>query len=204
LCLLSVAPLLTGQPAEHFAGDAGGERHAATSFCATLCPIQMGVSDTKWHHAMSSSSRVAAIFESLEYGPAPETATPALEWLAAHGPLLSLFIANEWRAPSEGVHFASVNPATAEPLIEVAQGSTADVEAAVTAARIAFPNWSTTPGHVRARYLYALARQVQKHSRLLAVLETLDNGKPIRETPRHRCPAGRAPLLPLCRLGATP
>src|SRR5207302_5960436 len=67
-------------------------------------------------------------------------------------------------------------------LARVAQGSVEDVDAAVQAARAAFPAWSATPGHVRARYLYALARQIQKHSRLFAVLESLDNGKPIRES----------------------
>ncbi len=131
---------------------------------------------------MSAPSRVAAIFETMEYGPAPESAAPALEWLAAHGPRLPLFIDNDWRAPSAGEYFPSVNPATGKPLIAVAQGSAADVAAAVAAARAAYPAWSATPGHARARSLYALARQVQKHARLLAVLETLDNGKPIRET----------------------
>jgi aldehyde dehydrogenase (NAD+) len=132
--------------------------------------------------AMSTASRVAANFDTLEYGPAPESAAPALDWLAAHGPRLSHWIAGEWRAPSEGEYFPSINPATGKPLIEVAQGSASDVAAAVAAARAAFPDWATSPGHARARYLYALARQVQKHARLLAVLETLDNGKPIRET----------------------
>ena len=75
-----------------------------------------------------------------------------------------------------------VNPANRQPLAQVAHGSAADVDAAVAAAREAFEGWRATPGHVRARYLYALARQVQKHARLFAVLETLDNGKPIRES----------------------
>ncbi len=131
---------------------------------------------------MPSDPRVAEIFETMEYGPAPESASPALEWLAAHGPRLPLFIDNQWRPPSDGEYFPSVNPATGKPLIEVAQGSAADIAAAVAAARAAYPAWSAMPGHARARYLYALARQVQKHARLLAVLETLDNGKPIRET----------------------
>ncbi|WIG60674.1 MAG: Aldehyde dehydrogenase [Ktedonobacterales bacterium] len=131
---------------------------------------------------MSGTPSVAEIFETMEYGPAPESSDPARAWLAAHAPRLRLFIGNEWREPSTGEYFASVNPATAQPLIEVAQAGAADVEAAVRAAREAFPAWSATPGHVRARYLYALARQIQKHSRLLAVLETMDNGKPIRET----------------------
>jgi aldehyde dehydrogenase (NAD+) len=131
---------------------------------------------------MSQSTRVAEIFQTMEYGLAPESATPAQAWLDAHGSRLWLFIGNEWRKPSTGEYFPSVNPATARPLIEVAQAGERDVAEAVRAAQAAFPAWSAAPGHVRARYLYALARQVQKHSRLLAVLETLDNGKPIRET----------------------
>src|SRR5689334_7892604 len=125
---------------------------------------------------------VADIFESMSYGPAPETNAPARAWLDAHAPHLRLFIGGEWCDPSGGEYFATVNPATAKPLIDVAQGTAKDVDAAVRAAREAFPAWSGLSGHARARYLYALARQVQKHSRLLAVLETMDNGKPIRET----------------------
>jgi aldehyde dehydrogenase (NAD+) len=75
-----------------------------------------------------------------------------------------------------------VNPATTEVLARVAQGGAADVDAAVRAARAALPGWAGLSDHARARHLYALARAVQKHSRLLAVLESLDNGKPIRET----------------------
>src|SRR5207247_8772351 len=73
-------------------------------------------------------------------------------------------------------------PATTARLARVTQAGQADVDAAVAAARKAFPAWSTLSGHARARHLYALARAVQKHSRLLAVLESLDNGKSIRET----------------------
>ncbi len=125
---------------------------------------------------------IAEIFESMAYGPAPESRAPAQAWLAAHAPRLGLFIGNEWRQPDTGEYFESVNPATGAPLIEIAQAGQADVDAAVRAAREAFPAWGALPGHARARYLYALARQIQKHSRLLAVLETMDNGKPIRET----------------------
>ena len=78
--------------------------------------------------------------------------------------------------------FDVFNPANRQVLAQAAQGTAEDVDAAVKAARDAFPAWSATPGHTRARYLYALARQIQKHSRLFAVLETLDNGKPIRES----------------------
>jgi aldehyde dehydrogenase (NAD+) len=125
---------------------------------------------------------VAEILDTLSYGPAPEAAKPALDWIAEHNARFQLFINNAWREPSSREWFDSINPATAKRLGEVAQAGQADVDEAVKAARTAFESWSRTPGYVRARYLYALARQVQKHSRLFAVLETLDNGKPIRET----------------------
>ncbi len=131
---------------------------------------------------MSDTNTIAGIFETMTYGPAPESPAPALEWLARHGPRLRIFIDNQWREPSGGVYFPSINPATGKPLAEVAHSAPEDVDAAVRAAREAFPAWSATPGHVRARYLYAIARHIQKSSRLLAVLESLDNGKPIRET----------------------
>jgi aldehyde dehydrogenase (NAD+) len=124
--------------------------------------------------------KVAEIFESMEYGPAPEAAGPAHEWLDSHGRIFGHFIGGAF-APGRD-HFDSVNPATGKPLAKIAQAAPEEVGAAVEAARKAFPAWSGVPGHERARHLYALARQVQKHSRLLAVLETLDNGKPIRET----------------------
>ena len=121
---------------------------------------------------------VAEIFQSMEYGPAPESAEPALEWL--DGRTFGPFVGGRFRAPGET--FETRNPATSETLARVAQGSEADVDAAVRAARAAFPGWSALPGHHRARALYALARGVQKHARLFAVLETLDTGKPIRES----------------------
>jgi aldehyde dehydrogenase (NAD+) len=127
-------------------------------------------------------SVVAQIFDTMEYGPAPEAATLALDWLKARGPQMKLFIGGEWITPSDGEYFDSLNPATGKPLVQIAQAGQAEVDAAVSAARIAFDGWSKLPGHARARHLYALARQVQKHSRLFAVLEALDNGKSIRET----------------------
>jgi len=87
-----------------------------------------------------------------------------------------------WQAPAAGTYFDTADPSTGERLAVVAQGSAADVDGAVKAARSALPAWQSLTPHARARYLYALARQVQKHSRWLAVLETLDNGKPIRES----------------------
>ncbi|GCE12343.1 aldehyde dehydrogenase family protein [Tengunoibacter tsumagoiensis] len=124
---------------------------------------------------------IMEIFSSMEYGPAPESSAPALEWLKERQPF-GLFIHNQWVAPQNGQYLESVNPATGQTLARVAAASREDVDAAVASARQAFVSWSQTPGHVRARYLYALARQLQKHSRLFAVLETLDNGKTIRET----------------------
>ena len=125
---------------------------------------------------------VAAIFDSMDYGPAPEGAKPAEAWLDGHGRRFDLFIGGTWQAPETGRYFASDNPATGLKLGEIAEAGGADVDAAVAAAERAQPAWVGLGGHGRARHLYAIARQVQKHARLLAVLETLDNGKPIRET----------------------
>jgi aldehyde dehydrogenase (NAD+) len=126
---------------------------------------------------------VAKIFETMEYGPAPESASPALEWIKQHNNgQFGHYIGGTWVAPSEGQYFETINPATKAVLANVAQGSKADVDAAVAAANAAAPGWAALTPHARARYLYALAREVQRHSRLLAVLESLDNGKPIRET----------------------
>ena len=125
---------------------------------------------------------VAGIFETMEWGPAPEARGPALEWIKAHGGRFGLFIGGRWVEPQTGERFETINPATRDVLARVAQGGPADVDAAVRAAADAAPGWAALPGHARARHLYALARTVQKHARLLAVLESLDNGKSIRET----------------------
>ncbi|HEX4858498.1 MAG TPA: aldehyde dehydrogenase family protein, partial [Usitatibacteraceae bacterium] len=120
--------------------------------------------------------------KSLPYGEAPEAAKPAQEWIDQHAGKFGLFINNKWRDPSGKEWFDSINPANGRKLGKIAQATKKDVDDAVKAARAAFKTWSATPGHIRARYLYAIARQIQKHSRLFAVLETMDNGKPIRET----------------------
>src|SRR6266513_3286109 len=124
---------------------------------------------------------VMEIFKSMEYGPAPEAVAPGLTWIQEHAPF-GLFINNQWVKPASGQYMESINPATGRPLAQIASANSADVDAAVAAARAAFEIWSKTPGHVRARYMYAIDRHIQNHSRLLAVLESLDNGKPIRET----------------------
>jgi aldehyde dehydrogenase (NAD+) len=128
------------------------------------------------------ASKVAEILETMEYGPAPESAASANAWLDAHQRRFGMYIDGAWTAPADDRLFESVNPANGKPIAWVTQATQSDVDSAVTAARRAFESWSQTSGHARARYLYALARHVQKHSRWLAVLETIDNGKPIRET----------------------
>jgi aldehyde dehydrogenase (NAD+) len=125
---------------------------------------------------------IAEKFVSMEYGPAPEDSKEALAWLERHGYRFQHFIGGKWQAPAAGEYFDTVDPSNGEKLASVAQGSAADVDAAVKSARAAASGWRVLTPHARARYLYAIARLVQKHSRLLAVLETMDNGKPIRET----------------------
>jgi aldehyde dehydrogenase (NAD+) len=125
---------------------------------------------------------IAEKFLTLEYGPAPEDAKDALLWLDRHQRQFGHFIGGAWRQPIEGGFFDSTDPSTGEKIATVAQGSAADIDAAVEAARKAFPKWQSLTPHARARYLYAMARAIQRHSRRLAVLETIDNGKPIRES----------------------
>jgi aldehyde dehydrogenase (NAD+) len=125
---------------------------------------------------------IAEKFVSMEYGPAPEDPKEVVVWLERHSRRFSHFINGSWQAPAAGEYFDTVDPSNGEKLASVAQGSAADIDAAVRAARGASPKWRALTPHQRARYLYALARLVQKHSRLLAVLETMDNGKPIRES----------------------
>ncbi len=125
---------------------------------------------------------VAELYETMTYGPAPESADAALRWLADHGPTFGHHIGGAWTTPDDATSFDVMNPATTQVIARVAQGSPADVDAAVAAARAALAGWAALGGHARARHLYALARTVQRNARLLAVLETLDNGKAIRET----------------------
>src|SRR6266496_1902925 len=131
---------------------------------------------------MNHPTGISEIFETMEYGPAPETDQPVLEWLARHGGAFGLYVGGRWVPGEDARGFDVINPATRAKLTRVVQAGAADVSAAVVAARAALPAWAGLSGHARARHLYALARAVQKHSRLLAVLESLDNGKSIRET----------------------
>ena len=125
---------------------------------------------------------IAEKFVTMEYGPAPEDPKEAGAWLGRHGHRFVHFINGAWQAPAAGEYFDTLDPSNGEKLASIGQGSAADIDAAVRAARAASAKWRALSPHARARYLYALARLVQKHSRLLAVLETMDNGKPIRES----------------------
>ncbi len=125
-------------------------------------------------------TRLTELLTTMEYGPSPESLQPATDWLKQHASGFGVFINNQFGQPHD--LFDTLNPANGQPLAQITQASSAEVDAAVAAARTALGPWQALSGHQRARVLYALARLLQKHSRLFAVLETLDNGKPIRES----------------------
>ncbi len=155
--------------------------------------------------------KIADLIETLEYGPSPESDEAVRAWLAAHKDGFGHFINGRFTQPAD--LFDVFDPSSDAKIAAVSQGSRADVDAAVAAARKALPGWRALSGDARARYLYALARLVQKRERFLAVLETIDNGKPIRETRDIDVPlvarhlyhhAGWASLIPSECPGAKP
>jgi len=112
-----------------------------------------------------------------EYAFAPESLRPELQ------ARYQLFIEGKWSAPRGGEYFPSINPATEEPLAEVALAGASDIDRATRAARKAFEKtWRPMPGRERGKYLFRIARMIQEKARELAVLETMDGGKPIRES----------------------
>lgn len=118
----------------------------------------------------------------MSYGPAPESHSEVTDYIASHGGAFDIFIDGKWQPALSGKFFESRNPSNKKPLAKISDANEKDVDKAVKAAQKAQKSWAKLSGHERARYLYALARQIQKHSRLFAVLESMDNGKPIRET----------------------
>jgi aldehyde dehydrogenase (NAD+) len=120
------------------------------------------------------------ILRTMDYGPAPEGSENVRAWLEDHKAGFGHFINGAFLKP--GDLFDVFNPATGERIARVTQGSAADIDAAVAAARRALPKWAGLSGFERSKHLYALARHVQKRERFLSVLETIDNGKPIRES----------------------
>ncbi|MBL4906125.1 MAG: aldehyde dehydrogenase family protein, partial [Sneathiella sp.] len=126
--------------------------------------------------------KIAEIFDTMEYGPAPESNDIALDWIKSHGGKFKLFVNGDWTEPNTQNWFKTINPANSTSLAQIAAADETDINAAVTAARKAQKSWDKIGGHGRARYLYSLARAIQRNARLLAVLESMDNGKPVRET----------------------
>ncbi len=124
---------------------------------------------------------VTDVLDTMDYGPAPESNSIVKEWLAAHAKGFGHFIGGKF-VTSSAARLDVFNPANSEKLGTVPQGSAKDVDAAVAAARKAFGPWSKLSGFARAKHLYALARHIQKRERFLSVLETMDNGKTIRES----------------------
>lgn len=127
-------------------------------------------------------SSVKEILKSMDYGLSPESDAQVQAWLARHSDGFHHYINGAFVPSVSGATFAVMNPARDTLLARVAEGGAADIDNAVTAARAALPDWAALPGHERARYLYAIARHIQQRERFLSVLETLDNGKPIRES----------------------
>ncbi len=130
----------------------------------------------------AATSNVAKYFDDMSYGPAPEADTEARAWLARHASGFGHFINGAFVPSASGKSFDTFEPATGKGLARLSIGDKADVDNAVACARKAQAQWAKLPGHARARHLYALARMIQRHARLISVVEALDNGKPIRET----------------------
>jgi len=121
-------------------------------------------------------------FNAMEYGPAPEARNEADAWLASRDFSRALYVGGAWQAAANGATFEVSEPSTTKLLAKVSDAGKADIDAAVTAAAKALPKWSAEAGFERAKVLYAIGRAMQRHQRLFAVLESIDNGKPIRES----------------------
>ena len=146
---------------------------------------------------------IETIFDTMDYGTAPEDRNAALQWIADHGGIAGPYVNGTWGPFRDDLSVS--NPATGEKLAGMTIACPDEVAAAVAAARKAQPAWEASGGPARARVLYAIARLMQKHARLLSVMESLDNGKPIRESRDIDIPlairhfyhhAGHAQLMP--------
>lgn len=131
---------------------------------------------------VSQPNSVKEVFKILSYGPAPEADNVAQAWLDDHGRNFGHFIDGKWVKPEGRKTYATKNPSTGQTLATTLQGTQEDVNLAVKSARKAYESWSKTSPHVRARYMYSVARHIQKHQRLMTVIESMDNGKPFRES----------------------
>ena len=127
-------------------------------------------------------NRVREIFETMEYGPAQESEEVAIDWLEAHRHTFHPFINGEFARFIDEFYFESIDPRNDRTLARIVQCGEIEVNTAVEAAKSSLPFWSALTGYERGRYLYAMAREIQTHARLFAVLESLDSGKPIYES----------------------
>jgi len=141
--------------------NVNGQRHAA------------GLSVARGTPERNQRDSLAGIWD---YAPAPETSKVTI------ADRYGLFIRGKFTEPRAGKAFATINPANEERLSEIAEADGADVDAAVSAAREALPRWSSLPGAERGKFLYRIARRIQERARELAILETIDGGKPIKES----------------------
>ncbi|MCF6098060.1 aldehyde dehydrogenase family protein [Mesorhizobium muleiense] len=121
-------------------------------------------------------------YHAMDYGPAPEARNEADAWLAARDFSKALFIGGDWKAAGGGKTFDTSDPSSGKLLAKVSDAGAAEIDAAVSAAAKALPKWAAATGYQRAKVLYAIGRAMQRHQRLFAVLESIDNGKPIRES----------------------
>ncbi len=121
-------------------------------------------------------------YENLDYSEALESSKEAHEWLEINDRRFGQLINGKFISNKDSKLIASLNPSNGDLLANIEIASSSQLDLAVEAARKAQPSWELLGGHGRAKILYALARLMQKHSRLISVLETLDNGKPIRES----------------------
>lgn len=160
---------------------AGAKKNSASSSSTASQPKYAMVTSDGDKTGGTGDQSVKGIFKSLEYGPAPESQGAFNAWLDDHGRKFGHFINNEWYDAGGRGYYETTAPATGEVLAKTIQGDKDDVDYAVGCARKAHGEWSTLAPHVRARYMYAIARNVQKHARLLSVCEAVDNGKTIRE-----------------------
>ena len=121
-------------------------------------------------------------FKNIKYGPAPEDDKDVLKWIKNLSSPNRIYINGKWTLSKGSKTLQAINPSTNSKLFKLVVSSKKDVDSAVIAANKAYPKWSKLSSYKRSQYLYALARLIQKHARFLSVLESIDNGKPIRET----------------------
>ncbi|MDH5433335.1 MAG: aldehyde dehydrogenase family protein [Gammaproteobacteria bacterium] len=126
--------------------------------------------------------KISDIFKKMSYGPAPEGHDKIDQWLEDHKKGFGMYINGQWYQQNKGQFFESKNPSNGKLLAKISQASDESIELAIQSARAAQPEWQKLGGHGRAKYLYAIARLIQKRSREFAVIESMDNGKPIRES----------------------